>query len=59
MGEAPDMLGWFKDHTAPVGSPKLAEDPTLIPRGIFVEEQLPEYTDAYAETIARASAKRG
>lgn len=59
FGEAPDMLQWFKDHAVPKDSAKLAEDPTLIPRGIFVEEQLPEYTEAYAETIARASAKRG
>ncbi len=59
MGEAPEMMQWFKDHTVPVGSDKLASDPTLIERGIFVEEQLPEYTEAYAGTIARASAKRG
>ena len=59
MGDAPEMMQWFKEHAAPVGSPKLEADPTLIPCGIFVEENLPEYTDAYAETIARASAKRG
>ncbi|MCC8194871.1 MAG: 2-oxoacid:ferredoxin oxidoreductase subunit beta [Deltaproteobacteria bacterium] len=59
MGDSPEMLQWFKDHTVPVGSAKLEEDPTLIPRGVFVEEQLTEYTDAYAETIARASKKRG
>ncbi len=59
MGDSPEMLQWYKDHTVPTGSPKLEEDKTLIPRGIFVEETLPEYTDAYAETIARASAKRG
>ncbi len=59
MGDSPEMLAWFKDHTVPVGSAKLAEDLTLIPRGVFVEKILPEYTDAYAETITRASAKRG
>ncbi|CAK7055405.1 MAG: hypothetical protein DELT_01196 [Desulfovibrio sp.] len=59
MGEAPEMLQWYKDHTVPMGSAKLQEDPTLIERGIFVDEQRPEYTESYAETIARASAKRG
>lgn len=59
MGEAPDMLQYFKEKTVPAGSDKPQSDPTLIPRGIFVEEQRPEYTAAYAETIARASKKRG
>ena len=59
MGDAPEMMEWFRDNTVPVGSAKLEEDPTLIPRGVFVEDHLPEYTDAYAETIACASAKRG
>ena len=59
MGDAPEMLEWYKNHTVPIGSPKLAEDPTLIERGIFVEETRPEYTESYAETIARASKKRG
>ena len=59
MGEAPEMLQWFKDNTVPMGSDKLQSDSTLIPRGIFVEEQHPEYTAAYAATIARARAKRG
>ncbi|MDR3073167.1 MAG: 2-oxoacid:ferredoxin oxidoreductase subunit beta [Deltaproteobacteria bacterium] len=59
MGEAPDMMLWFKDNTAALDSKQLAENPALIPRGIFVEEQLPEYTEAYTETITRAQAKRG
>jgi 2-oxoglutarate ferredoxin oxidoreductase subunit beta len=59
LGEAPQMLEWFRDHTVPMNSEKLAADPTLIPRGVFVEEEHVEYTDAYAQTIARASAKRG
>lgn len=61
QGEAPQMLEYFKDRTATLGSKALEEDPTLIPRGIFVEEQAPEYCEAYAETIAIASGgkKRG
>ncbi len=59
QGEAPQMVEYFKDHTAPIGSKNLESDPTLIPRGIFVEENIPEYCEAYAETIALAGAKRG
>ena len=59
FGEAPQMFEWFKDNTASLGSKQLEENPQLIPRGIFVEEQLPEYTESYAETIAVASKKRG
>lgn len=33
MGEAPEMMQWFKDNTATVGSKQLEENPTLIPRG--------------------------
>jgi 2-oxoglutarate ferredoxin oxidoreductase subunit beta len=61
LGEAVQMLEYFKEHTALLGSKNLEQDPTLIPRGIFVEEQVPEYCEAYAETIAtaRGDAKRG
>ena len=59
FGDAPQMMKWYKDNTATLGSKQLEENPNLIPRGIFVEEQAPEYTEAYAETIVRASAKRG
>ena len=59
FGDAPQMMKYFKDRTALLGSKQLEEDATLIPRGIFVQEDQPEYTAAYAETIARASAKRG
>jgi 2-oxoglutarate ferredoxin oxidoreductase subunit beta len=54
MGSAADMMRWFKDHTAPVGSKKLEEDPTLIARGIIVEKELPEYCREYDRIIERA-----
>ena len=61
LGDAPQMLEFYRDKTAPLGSKNLEADPTLIPRGIFVEENVPEYCASYAETIAIAggATKRG
>lgn len=54
MGGAVQMLEWYRDNTAPLGSKKLEEDPTLIPRGVFVQEDQPEYCAEYAKIIAKA-----
>ena len=54
LGNAPDMLQVFKDRTVPVGSPKKAEDPSLMERGIFVDIDRPEYCDEYQKLIERA-----
>ncbi len=51
-GDAVRMMERYRDHTAPVGSPKLAENPTLVPRGIFTDEDQPEYCARYASIIA-------
>ena len=56
MGAAADMMRWYKDHTAPVGSPKLKEDTTLLARGIIVQKDLPEYCQEYDKIIERAQA---
>jgi len=56
MGSAADMMRWFKDHTAPTGSKKLAADPSLIERGIIVQKELPEYCQEYDKIIQRAQA---
>lgn len=54
MGDAVQMLEWYRDNTAPLGSKKLEENPQLIPRGIFVQQEEPEYCAEYAKIIARA-----
>ena len=62
MGGPVAMLEYFKEKTAPLGSAGLEKDPALIPRGIFVEEHAPEYSDEYAKTVALArktAGKRG
>ena len=52
------MLNWYKDHTTPIGSGKKEKDPTLIERGIFIEEQRPEYCEEYAKIMERGRKKQ-
>ena len=55
-GSAVDMMNNYRDTTVPIGSDKKKENPELIERGIFVDKNLPEYYQAYAELVERASA---
>jgi 2-oxoglutarate ferredoxin oxidoreductase subunit beta len=57
-GDAVEMLNWYKDHTTPIGSGKKEKDATLIERGIFVDEQRPEYCEEYAKVIDRGTKKQ-
>ena len=54
MGGAVQMLEWYRDNTAQIGSKKLEENPNLIPRGVFVQKDRPEYCAEYAKIIAKA-----
>jgi 2-oxoglutarate ferredoxin oxidoreductase subunit beta len=56
-GSAVDMLQSYKDMTVPIGSDKKKENPELIERGIFVDTDVPEYCEAYAELVDRATGK--
>jgi 2-oxoglutarate ferredoxin oxidoreductase subunit beta len=51
IGGAVEMLEYYRDHTAPLGSKKLEENPRFIPRGVFREEIRPEYCDEYAKMV--------
>ena len=53
-GDAPEMLAIYKDNTAKVGSKALEENPTLIPRGVFIDEERPEYCEEYDKQLATA-----
>ena len=53
LGDAADMLRHYRDHTAPLDSPRLGENPGLIPRGIFVNREEPEYCESYEAIIRR------
>lgn len=54
MGEAADMMEWFKNNTTPIGSQAKQENPELIERGIFVDVQKPEYCKEYEKIIEKA-----
>lgn len=53
-GEAVEMLQMYKEGTAKIGSKKRTEDTDLIPRGIFVDEDRPEYCERYAQLVEKA-----
>jgi len=59
IGDATDMMGWFKDMTVPIGSKAKQDDPQLIERGIFVQKELPEYCREYDRIIEKAKAGKG
>jgi len=53
-GGAVDMLERMKDVTTPIGSKAKKENPDLIERGVFVNEDKPEYCSEYNKVIERA-----
>jgi 2-oxoglutarate ferredoxin oxidoreductase subunit beta len=58
IGDAAEMITWFKDHTTPIGSKAKQENPGLIERGIFVQKEEPEYCEEYEKVVARAKGRR-
>ncbi len=57
LGDAPQMLEQFRDTTARIGSKNLADNPQLIPRGVFVDKEAPEYGEAYKAMCEKAAAE--
>ncbi|MCD6487244.1 MAG: 2-oxoacid:ferredoxin oxidoreductase subunit beta [Syntrophobacterales bacterium] len=55
---AVDMLNSYKTNTTPIGSKEKEKNPDLIERGIFVQEERPEYCAEYDKVIERASKGR-
>ncbi len=53
-GDAAEMIKGYKDNTTPIGSKAKQANPDLIERGVFVQEDLPEYCSEYDQIIARA-----
>ncbi len=53
-GDAVEMIKGYKENTTPIGSKAKKENPDLIERGIFVQEELPEYCSEYDKIITRA-----
>ncbi|PID73757.1 MAG: 2-oxoacid:ferredoxin oxidoreductase subunit beta [Desulfobacterales bacterium] len=59
QGGPAEMMEWFKENTTPVGSRASQENPDLIERGIFVQEDKPEYCAEYDKVIERAGKRSG
>ncbi len=55
QGSAVDMMKLYRDITTPIGSKAKQENPDLIERGIFVQEEKPEYCKEYDKIIERAT----
>ena len=56
-GDAVKMLQMQKTNTAPVGSKKLSENPNLTARGIFIQEERPEYCLEYDKIVSQAQGR--
>ena len=54
LGDAVDMMKFYKEATTPVGSSEKKQNPALIERGIFVQEERPEYCTEYEKIINTA-----
>ena len=48
-------INYYKDYTIPIGDEMKKKNPNLIERGIFVQEEKPEYCTEYMELIKKAS----
>lgn len=57
MGEAADMLEFFKDNTTAIGSDAHAKNSLLIERGVFLKEERPEYCSEYKHLIDKLQEK--
>ncbi len=54
LGGAVDMMKSYKTGTTPIGSEAKKQNPDLIERGIFMEEDRPEYCTEYENIIKQA-----
>jgi 2-oxoglutarate ferredoxin oxidoreductase subunit beta len=54
IGDAVDMVSYFKTNTTPIGSKAKEENPHLLERGIFVQDEKPEYCDLYEKVVQKA-----
>jgi 2-oxoglutarate/2-oxoacid ferredoxin oxidoreductase subunit beta len=59
LGDAVDMLKLFKEGTVTIDESSKQKDASLIKRGIFVQQEKPEYCSEYDKIIRRAQASDG
>jgi len=54
LGNAVEMMEYYRNNTTPIGSKSKKENPDLIERGIFVQDERPEYCSEYDKLIEKA-----
>ena len=54
LGDAGEMMEWYKKQTTPIGSKAKKENDDLIERGIFVQKEISEYCEEYDKIIEHA-----
>lgn len=54
VGDAVDMIAYYRQNTTPIGSKAKKENPNLIERGIFVQQEKPEYCNQYEQLVQKA-----
>jgi len=54
VGDAVDMINYFKENTTPIGSKAKKENPQLLERGVFVQKEMPEYCSQYTKVVQAA-----
>jgi len=54
VGDAVDMIQYFKENTTPIGSKAKKENPQLLERGVFVQKEMPEYCSQYDKVVQAA-----
>jgi 2-oxoglutarate ferredoxin oxidoreductase subunit beta len=52
-GDAVDMIDYYRKNTTPIGSKAKKENPNLIERGIFVQQEKPEYCNQYEQLVQK------
>ncbi|MFP4206231.1 MAG: 2-oxoacid:ferredoxin oxidoreductase subunit beta [Spirochaetaceae bacterium] len=58
QGDAVQMLEWLKDNTVKTGSRAAEENEELLTRGVFLEEERPEYCEQYERIVEESQAER-
>jgi len=58
QGDAPAMMEYLKNSTTPIGSKAKQENPALLERGIFIQEERQEYCAEYDKIIEKATKGR-
>lgn len=58
LGDAVEMMKSYQKGTTPIGSNAKKQNPDLVERGIFVQEEKPEYCTEYEKIIQKVKGEK-